>query len=107
KLLGIVVLAQARVRLAVRRVWAVAPRLDDERLLRRRVRAELLQRRRRCGCSSAARLRLREQGERLVDRDREQLLLALEGTSLGAFLDIRPEAPVQRDDLFTVRPLCA
>ena len=67
---------QAGIRLAVGHVRAEPALLEDDRLPADRVVAELLQRRR--GRSAAALFRLGELGQRLVEGDREQLLLAVE-----------------------------
>ena len=76
------------------------PSLSDDRLPAHRVVAELRERRR--GGAAAALLRLGEQRERLVERDREQLLLGLERPRLLALLDVRPVAAVRGDDLLAV-----
>src|SRR6478752_3602120 len=93
---------EARVRLAVRDVGPEAALLEDDRLLADGVVAELLQGRRRRPATALA--RLRELGERLLERDREHLLLAVERARLLALLDIRAVAAVRHDHLLPVLP---
>src|SRR5262249_5713128 len=99
--LGIVAAPEARVRLTVGDVRAELPLLDDDRLARRRIVAEL--RERRLGLSAATPLlRLRQPSERLLKRDREELLLALDGARLLRLLDVRPVRTVLCEHLRTV-----
>src|SRR5581483_2656761 len=73
----------------------------DDRLAAHRVGADLLQR---CGRLplAAALARLREQRERALERDREDLLLALERTGLLSLLHVRAVAAVPRGHLLAV-----
>src|SRR6185312_3687748 len=73
---------QARIGLAVGDVRAKAALLEHDRLLRDRILAQLLQRRRRGATTALA--RLGELRERLLQRDREHLLLAVERARLLA-----------------------
>ena len=66
-----------------------------------RVVAELAQRRR-GGGAPAALLRLGEDRRRLVEGDREQLLLGLDRARVGALLDVRAVAAVLRGDVLAV-----
>ncbi len=100
-LLDRVALAQRRVGLAVGDVRAEPAVLDHHRLAGRRVGAELPQRRR-GGGPPAALLRLGEQRRRLVEGDREQLVLGLERAGVRALLDVRAVAAVLRGDVLAV-----
>ena len=71
--------------------------LDHDRLPRRRVVAQLAQRRR--GGGPAALLGLRVDRQRLVERHVEELLLGLERARVGALLQVRAVAAVLRGDL--------
>ena len=96
-----VVLAEGGVVLAVGDVLAEAAGLHDHRLPGDRVVAELLQRRR--GGGPAALLGLGVDRQRLVEGDREQLLLGVERAGVGALLEVRPVAAVLRGDLLAAR----
>src|SRR5262245_45406897 len=79
---GRVASAQAGIRLAVRHVRPKAAIAKDDRLAARRIGTELLQR---TPCSTSASTASRRLGEKrlcLLERDREELFLALEGTGL-------------------------
>src|SRR5918996_4126790 len=93
--------AQARVRLAVGHVRPEAAVADHDLPPGRRILAQLAERPAR-GSSPAAARWLSEELLGLVQRDREELLLALERARLGAFLDIRAVAPVLRGHLLAV-----
>src|SRR5262245_450346 len=75
---GVVTPPETRIRLAVGDVRAEASAADDDRLARDGVGADLAQRPGRAAAPPAALLRLREQRERLLERDRQELLLRLE-----------------------------
>src|SRR5581483_5333303 len=92
---------KACIRLTVRDVAAEASLLHDDRATAGRVWTKFTQGRLR-GTPRAPRLRLREHAERFVQRDREQLLLALERASLRSLADERPVPPVHRHDLVAV-----
>src|SRR5581483_5088588 len=78
--------AEARVRLAVGDVAAEASFLDDDRPAARGIRPEVTQRR--LGRTPRpSRLRLCQHFERVVEGDREQLLLALERPRLRPLAD--------------------
>ena len=94
----VVALAQAGVGLAVGHVRAEAAVLDDHRLARRRVGAQLPQRRRRSTLSGTA-FGLRVDLQRLVERDVEHLLFGRQRTRVGAALQVWPVAAVLRGDL--------
>ena len=90
--------AQRGVGLAVGDVRAEPAVLDHHRLAGGRVHAQLLQRRR-GGSPPAAQLGLGEDGLRLLQGDREQLLLGLQRPGVGAALDVRAVPAVLRGDL--------
>ena len=93
---------QRRVDLAIGDVRAEPAVLDHQRLLGQRVDAQLAQRRR----GARRRWRVfgaREQLERLVQRDREDLLLGLQRAELVALLHIRAVAPGGGEHLLAVR----
>ena len=92
-----VVLAEGGVELAVGDVLAEATGLDHDRLPGDRVVAELLERRRRGG--PATLLGLRVDLQRLLERDREQLVLGVDGPAVGALLEVGPVAAVLGGDL--------
>src|SRR3954452_2701622 len=91
---------QAGVRLPVRDVGPEPAFLEDDRLAADRVVAELLERGR--GCAAAALARLGPPGERLLERDREELLLRVDRARLVALLDVGPVAAVRGDDFLAV-----
>ena len=95
--LGCQVARQGPVGDAVGDVGAEASLLDGDRLLGRRVVAQLPQRR--SGRGAAATLGLGVDGQRLVERRREQRLLGGERPRVGALLQVRPVATVLRGDL--------
>ena len=74
--------------------------LDRDELARIGVRADLLERA--PHCLTASPLRLREYAQRLVQRDGQQLLLVLDGTGIGAPLDVWTELAVLSRDLLAV-----
>src|SRR5690606_35836716 len=80
-------LAQRRVGLAVGHVRPVAPALDHHRPAADRIGTELAERGRRR--LPPPTLRLGERPQRLLDGDREQLLLGAEAARLGALLQVR------------------
>ena len=94
---------QRRVELAVGHVRAEPALLDHHRLLGDRVRAHLPQRR--GGGPALPGLGRGEQRQRLVQRDGEQLLLAVQRAEVVAALDVRAVPPVGRDDLRALRVL--
>ena len=96
-----VVLLKRGVRFAVGDVRAEPPFSKDDRLPRRRIRAELFQRRRRRALAAPS-LRLREQGKRFIEGGREKLLLVLERAAVASLLDVRAVPAVQRHDLLAV-----
>src|SRR5438132_10232844 len=103
--LDVVAAAETRIRLAVGHVRPEAAVLDHDRLAARCVRAELPERwSRPCLASATPDLRLREELERLFQRERQQLFLALERAGLGPHLHERAVAAVLRDDLDVLRP---
>src|SRR5699024_2350814 len=91
-----VILAQRRVRRAVRDIRAEAPVLPADRLLRLRIITQLLERSRRR--LAAALLGLRVDLQRLVERDVEDLLLALQRPRVRPLLEVRAVATVLRGD---------
>src|SRR5687767_11366392 len=93
--LHVVAAPEARVRLAVGDVGPEAALLEHDRLAGGWIRAELLQRRLRRGAATSF-LWFREELERLVQGDREQLLLRLERPRLVALLHVRAVAAVLR-----------
>src|SRR5207247_10730938 len=86
---------------AVGDVGAETPLLHLDGLSAQRILTELPQRWLRCAAALAL-LRLREQRERLLERDLEQLLLALQRAGLLSFLDVRPEPAAPREDFLAV-----
>ena len=99
--LGLVALAQRGVGGAVGHVGPESARAHHDRRRGLGVLAQLPERRRRA--RPAARLGLGEQSQRLVEGDRQQLLLGLEAAGVGALLHIRPEAAVEGLDLLARR----
>src|SRR5690606_2083599 len=98
--LHVVALAQGGVALPVGDVGAEAALLDHHGPAGLGVRAEFPQRRRRG--AAAPLLRLREQLPGLLDGDREQLLLGLQGAAVAALLQVRSEPSVLCRDLLAV-----
>src|SRR5205823_7133379 len=96
-----VTLTQTRVRLPVRDVGAEPPRPENDRSAGRRIGPELAERAGRTASAASSR-GLREEGAGLVERDREELILGLEGARLGALLHVRPIATVLRRHVLTV-----
>ena len=92
-----VTLAQTGIGRAVGDVGAEPSVLDDDGQVGGGIRAELAQRCR--GGASAALLGLGEQRPRLVQRHRQELVLAREAPRVGPSLEVRTEAAVVRDDL--------
>src|SRR5690606_37660611 len=92
---------QGAVGLAVGDVGAETAVLDDDRLARGRVLAELAQRRRRR--LTPALLGLGVQREGLLEGDGEHRLLVGQGPRVGALLEVRPVPPVLRRDLLARR----
>src|SRR5690606_13157888 len=86
---------------AVGDVRAEAAVLDDDRLLRGRVRAELLERGLRRGAAAGLGLGVDLLG--LLEGDREDLLLRLQRAGVGALLQVRAVAAVLGGDLGAVR----
>src|SRR5581483_5062536 len=91
--LGIVARAEARIRLPIRDIRPEAAGLDDDRLAGCRIVPDLLQRPRRLALPPAL-ARLREERQRLVERDREDLLLGLERPRFLALLHVGAVPPV-------------
>ena len=96
-----VVLAQRRVRLAIGHVRTEATLLHHHRLAGLRVRAQLLQRRRRGPAPTL--LRLGVDLQRFLEGDVEHLVLGLQRPRVRALLQVRPVAPVLRGDLLVGR----
>ena len=99
--LGLVPLAQRRVRRPVGHVGPEATRAHDDRRGGLGVVAELPERRGRG--PAPARLGLREERQRLVEGHGEQLLLGVEAAGVGALLHVGPEPAVEGLDLLTRR----
>ena len=85
-----------RVRLAVGHVRAEAAVLDLDRLAADGVRLELLERARGAACAVFG---LGVHGQRLVERDVEELVLALQRPGVGALLEVRTVPAVLGRDL--------
>ncbi len=100
--LHVVALAQAGVGLTVGDVGAESAVLDHHRLARRRVGAQLTQRRGRGGLAPTA-FRLGVDLQRLVEGDGEHLLFGGQRARVGAALEVWAVAAVLRGDLLVVR----
>src|SRR5581483_5734251 len=92
---------EARVRLSIGHVRAEPALLENDRLAARGVGAQLLERRR-CRPAAAAAW-LRQLGESLFERDREELLLGVERAGLLPLADVGAVTAVRRLDLLAVR----